>query len=115
MPCATDSGPTISLSQPSSPRCSAVERSVESMRSSCPGRSLGWDRASSYVGPSSLKRAPVSHCLHPGGEPPDGGRVAPPCVYLRGFEYVGGVKHEAGGEGHPNERGHIPSPPRVGL
>ena len=30
-----------------------------------------------------------------------------PCRYLRGHEYVGGVEHEPGGEGRPEERGHV--------
>ena len=48
-------------------------------------------------------------------EPPDNGCVASPCVYLCGSEYVGGVRDEAGGEGCPEERGHIASPPRIGF
>ena len=32
-----------------------------------------------------------------------------------GLEHVGGVEHEAGGEECPEERGHIATPPCVGL
>ena len=68
--------------------------------------------ASSYVGPSSSKCATVSR-VAPASGGSHGGRVAPPCVYLRGLEHMGGVEHEAGGEGRPDEKGHIPTPPRL--
>ena len=48
-------------------------------------------------------------------EAPDGGCVAPPRAYLCGLKYVGGVEHRAGGEGHPEERGHVASPSRMWL
>ena len=55
-----------------------------------------------------VRRSPVFEMRHcepasPAfrGEPPDGGRVAPPCVYLGRLEHVGGVEHEAGGRGAP--------------
>ena len=33
----------------------------------------------------------------------DGGRVVSPFAYLRSLEYFGGVKDDAGGNGHPDE------------
>ena len=53
-----------------------------------------------------VREAPVFETRHsePGGptfrgQPPDGGCVAPTCVYLRGLEHVRGVEHEARGGG----------------
>ena len=69
-----------------------------------------------------VRRSPVFAMRHgelggPGfrGEPPHGGHVAPPCVYLRGMEHLGGVGQKAGGVGRPDEPGHIPTPPHVGT
>ena len=115
MPSATASDPTLSPSHLSSSRCSAAARLVGSIRSRDPGMSPSRDRSSWYVGPPSLKCATLSRVAPSSepGEPPDGGRVAPPCVYLHGLEHVSGVAYWAGAEGRPDERGHIPIPPPV--
>ena len=51
-----------------------------------------------------VRRSPVIEMRHdePAGpafreEPPDGGRVVPPCVYLRGLQHAGGLEYKAGG------------------
>ena len=67
MPSAIASHPTLSLSQLSSSRRSAAARSVGSMRSKGPGMSPSRDRASSYVGPPSVKCATVSRVAPPSG------------------------------------------------
>ena len=94
VPSTTASHSTFSPSQQSSSRRSAAARWVGSMRK----------RHHSEPGALVLP-----------GEPSDGGRSAPPCVHLRGLEHVGGVEHKAGGEGCSDERGHIATPPRLGL
>ena len=48
-------------------------------------------------------------------EPPDGGCVASPFVYLLGSEHVGGVGQEVGGVGCSEERGQIASAPGIGV
>ena len=67
MPPAIAPHPTLSPSQLSSSRRSAAARSVGSMRSRGRGMSASRDRASLYVGPSSLKCATVSWVAPPFG------------------------------------------------
>ena len=116
MPSATASHPTLSPLQPSSSRPSVAARSVREheKQGSCkvtqPGQRVVVLKPLFGEMRHSEPGAPVFW-----RERPDVGCVAPSCVYLRGLEHIGRVEHEAGGEGYPEERGHITSSPRLGL
>ena len=87
------------------------------MRSRGPGRSPSWERASSYAGPPFLKCATVSRV------PPSSGGNHRTVAALRPNPRISAAQSmlavcstsRGGGGGHPEERGHVAPPARVGL
>ena len=116
LPSATASHPTRSPSQLSSSWCSAVARRVGSMRSKGPRMAPSWDRASSYAGCPVLKCATVRRAA-----PTSGGShrmvaaLRPHVCTSVARSMLAVWRTMRGGDGRSDERGHVPTPPRLWL
>ena len=110
MPSAIASHPTLSPSQLSSSRRSAAARSMGSMRSRGPGMLPSGDRASSYVGPPSLKCATVSRVAPPSGQSHRMVAASRPHVCISvARSTLAAWSTRLGGKGRSDERGRVPT------